>query len=679
MEVKEKSKKRELIKTIAIIFLVILLILTFFSNTFMNYSLPEVATQMVTSGTINAKIRGSGTVSANESYEVVINQTREVRSICVKVGDTVEQGDLLFVLGDMESEELKTAQDTLRNLELEYQRQILELAKSHATDDLTVQCIRSELERAIAQRDANVVTEAEISYAKGDLAQVQSELSQIESILTELKAVQAEAEGEDSAYAAASAKVAELEKKISELNDQIKADQENLKKLDEGDSLSKEWELQDARDTLDKAETKWAADWAAYADLLQHVGYYYRGRSPQVITSSEQVSIEASLARLERIPSDPSDPYDNGLDTAQIRTAYTTLIADQDAVDKAQTAYDRLVQNQNNAYDTTAQARRDLQQRINAAQQELSAAQRQLTAAQQERASLAGSNSQVKEQIRSYEAAQRDREARKKELETALGDLTAKQTLYQEALETIEAKEKQLQEALSGKDIDGQLEDLSLQSKQLEIQRQRELVAKLKEDSVDTEIKAKVSGVISAINVTAGKENTSGQPMATIDVVDRGYTIKISVTNEQAKQVKVGDTADVSNYRWGSDINAVLEAITSDPSAPGQKKLLVFRLTGDVEAGANITLSVGQRSTVMDTIVPKSALREDTNGKFVFVVTSRSTPLGNRYTATRVDVQVLAEDDNNVAVSGVAANDYVITTASKPLSAGDLVRMVENP
>ena len=188
MEVKEKSKKRELIKTIAIIFLVILLILTFFSNTFMNYSLPEVATQMVTSGTINAKIRGSGTVSANESYEVVINQTREVRSICVKVGDTVEQGDLLFVLGDMESEELKTAQDTLRNLELEYQRQILELAKSHATDDLTVQGIRSELERAIAQRDANVVTEAEISYAKGDLAQVQSELSQIESILTELKA-----------------------------------------------------------------------------------------------------------------------------------------------------------------------------------------------------------------------------------------------------------------------------------------------------------------------------------------------------------------------------------------------------------------------------------------------------------------------------------------------------------
>ena len=109
MEVKEKSKKRELIKTIAIIFLAVLLVLTFFSQTIMNHSLPEVATQLVTSGTINAKIRGSGTVAANENYEVVLNQTREIRSVCVKVGDKVEEGDLLFVLGDIESTELKEA------------------------------------------------------------------------------------------------------------------------------------------------------------------------------------------------------------------------------------------------------------------------------------------------------------------------------------------------------------------------------------------------------------------------------------------------------------------------------------------------------------------------------------------------------------------------------------------
>ena len=61
-------KRREWVKTAAIIFLAVLLVLTFFSNTIMNASLPEVATQQVTQGTINAKIRASGTITANETY-----------------------------------------------------------------------------------------------------------------------------------------------------------------------------------------------------------------------------------------------------------------------------------------------------------------------------------------------------------------------------------------------------------------------------------------------------------------------------------------------------------------------------------------------------------------------------------------------------------------------------------
>ena len=79
-----KVKKREWVKTVAIIFLAVMLVLTFFSNTIMNHSLPEVATANVTSGTINAKIRGQGTVSANETYDVTIKQTRKVGSIKVK-------------------------------------------------------------------------------------------------------------------------------------------------------------------------------------------------------------------------------------------------------------------------------------------------------------------------------------------------------------------------------------------------------------------------------------------------------------------------------------------------------------------------------------------------------------------------------------------------------------------
>ena len=48
-------KKREWVKDAAIVFLAVLLVLTFFSNTIMNRNLPEVATQYVSDGTINAK------------------------------------------------------------------------------------------------------------------------------------------------------------------------------------------------------------------------------------------------------------------------------------------------------------------------------------------------------------------------------------------------------------------------------------------------------------------------------------------------------------------------------------------------------------------------------------------------------------------------------------------------
>ena len=91
-----KVKNRAWVKNAVIVFLVILLILTFFSNTIMNRSLAEVATQSITSGSITARVRGSGTVTATGGYEVKATQTREIRSVMVKVGQQVNQGDVLF-------------------------------------------------------------------------------------------------------------------------------------------------------------------------------------------------------------------------------------------------------------------------------------------------------------------------------------------------------------------------------------------------------------------------------------------------------------------------------------------------------------------------------------------------------------------------------------------------------
>ena len=74
-----------------------------------------------------------------------------------------------------------------------------------------------------------------------------------------------------------------------------------------------------------------------------------------------------------------------------------------------------------------------------------------------------------------------------------------------------------------------------------------------------------------------------------------------------------------------------------------------------------------------------SAIRSDNNGSFVLAISQKSSPLGNRYIAKRVSIEVLASDDNNSAVVADLGNgDYVITTGSGPIKNGDQVRMADS-
>ena len=74
---KEKDKKRDkkdIVKNVAIVFLCIMLALTFFSNTIMNYSLAQVATTTVDSGEIVKEIPISGEIVAEDPYEVTVKE-----------------------------------------------------------------------------------------------------------------------------------------------------------------------------------------------------------------------------------------------------------------------------------------------------------------------------------------------------------------------------------------------------------------------------------------------------------------------------------------------------------------------------------------------------------------------------------------------------------------------------
>ena len=200
-----KVKNREWVKNAAIVLLAALLVLTFFSNTIMNRNLPEVATQSVSDGTINAKVRGTGTVTANGSNVVKAEETREIRAVMIKAGQSVEVGDVLFVLGSGDKSELEQAQEQLQQLQLSYQRTALggsytdytadELRLAAAWEDYiqaeaaldsmdpmgntgsdAYRYLQKQLDKATAERDAaKEAYEAALAQAQGDLSSAEGE------------------------------------------------------------------------------------------------------------------------------------------------------------------------------------------------------------------------------------------------------------------------------------------------------------------------------------------------------------------------------------------------------------------------------------------------------------------------------------------------------------------------
>ena len=155
-------------------------------------------------------------------------------------------------------------------------------------------------------------------------------------------------------------------------------------------------------------------------------------------------------------------------------------------------------------------------------------------------------------------------------------------------------------------------------------------------------------------------------------------TTSFSVTNAQAQKLKVGDVAKPQNaWMFSDEFKATLTSIKNDKTDPSGKKLLTFKIEStEVTPGQSLALAIGERSIEYDMVVPNSAIKTGSTGKFVLAINSKSSPLGNRYIATNVEVEVLASDDNYTAISAALNGDeFVITTSTKPVKAGEQVRL----
>mgnify|MGYP000185922639 FL=1 len=575
------TDRKDKIKNITIIFLLVLLILTFFSNTIMNYSLVEVSTQQVTSGQITSKVRGSGSVEASESYSVTIEETRKIATVNVKKDAEVATGDLLFTLEDTDSDELDAAKKSLNEAQAAYESAVL-------TAGITVaerQSIEAGKGSSLTQK------QNEIAAANQRVKDAQAAVDAAQASVDKIKA-QIDAVSNSTTDTTAEEKaVLDAEKKNSEAQDSLTSAESAYTPVKSAYDTALSG-LQSAQSTYDEAKT-------AYDNL------------PSTATEADKQTAKTSVAIAE----------------TKLKAAKATYDARKDDLNKVQ-----------GSYDSAKSAATDSKNALSNANYNLSVKK------------LTGTNT-----------------AEANNLQAQLNTATAALTDANSALTSATNDQKKVTDKISG--------EVTIASAYKTMTDLQEEVAKLQAKSIGTEITSPISGTVTDIAVTAGTTVNANDVMMTIQPENKAYVLQFSVTENQAKKVRVGDTAEILNNWYGNDVSAVVSAIRKDPQNRSNS-IIICEMKGDVSVGDSYTLSIGEQSSNYDTIVPTSAIREDSNGKFILIIESKSTPLGNRYYARRVDVDVITSDDTKSAVTGALEGyEYVITTTTKPIKENEQVRL----
>lgn len=645
-----ENKRREWVKTAAIIFLTIMLLLTFFSNTIMNYSLPEVSAKYVQSGSLSEQIRGTATVEAAQQYEVkYTGASRVVQAVEVKQGDTVEKGQVLLRFEEGESPDLQQAQSDLEAKQDEYRTKLLDAGVDYSADELSIKNLQEDIARL-----------KESLGGSDDYLKKLDEQKVLEDKINDL-----------------TKQSNELTKESKVFEDELTHITEQLTALSSDDYESLDDVYSKVLSPLYDDVVKYKAEKEKYDKKVEQI----TKELGKEVTNEDIINKQAEIEKLQSQLSSLNQKYLNALfdDKADIVSINQSISDTNTDLGKARSELYELYNKQ-----TTSNL---ISQKLKTATNNQTTFTNSFTDAENK---LNLKKIEVSKKLNAEKKAVKAKADKKNneldDVKAEIEDVKLDKTQADADLETInsiESKERDLESqklALQKKQKDDLVaagkDDIATEALQREIKRLEEKVEKLKADAAGGEITAQVAGVISSMKIVAGETLESGTSVASIEMTEKGYTASFSVTLDQAKKVKVGDNADIQ-YFWGGEAQAKLTQIKADQS-DSQKKQLVFDITGDVTPGQSLQLVLGGKGQPYECIIPNNAIKEDSNGKFVLTVVAKSSPLGNRYIAKRADITVLASDGVNTAVTGVVQSDFIISTSTKPINAGDQVRLVDD-
>lgn len=181
----------------------------------------------------------------------------------------------------------------------------------------------------------------------------------------------------------------------------------------------------------------------------------------------------------------------------------------------------------------------------------------------------------------------------------------------------------------------------------------------------NSQIKAPIDGLITAVNYSVGEQFVPSKPVITI-LGEGAYDIKVLVSEADINKVKVGDSAEITLDAFGDEniFNGTIYFI--EPAETIIQDVIYYSVTINfdpkkekIKSGmtANIVITTNQKSDII--AIPSRSITDRDDGKFVQLLVSGQVKEQKVITGLRGD------GGNVEIIDGLKAGDIIITKIIK--------------
>lgn len=625
------KKKKKIVRVTALL-LGIMLLCTLISKSIYAYQLPQVTAEEAKQKTLGRQIRLSGTVLQSREYAVSTLPAIKVETVEVGKGDAVEEGTLLFKLDARDlAEQIAQQELAVKKLEvqiavLQYNQELADEKKVRDTDRLLADYLDTAEEKEIAV-DRAKITEEE---ARQDLQAHLEDAPQL-----------TDSEGRAAAWEEYKSWLAQGERLQEEVDVLTKKLAALQKKVDT------------AQTALDAAQQgTWQAGTEFSLDSVQEGGS----------------AVPETLYDAAEAPDSAAEAPDSGAETPK-DTAEAPDSATEVPDDVPETPGDALDPSENAPEDGAAQTPDPaaLQSALKAAIAERDACSTKLEAAQ-EKLQKYQAELKTEPDFAEEDAAQKSWES---QAETLRRELESAGWSYEDAQRQKETALKEAQRSVDDSVVSENMED-ALALDQLELSWLKQVLEGYRElQKQDGKIIAEKSGIVTAVNVTAGSDTPDGAAVVYADQKE-ALDFQMVLTKEEKKYI---DRGTQGSLQLGNS-QEVCAVEYLEQQADGSYLALLSLPEGMGSIGEGGTFTVSWQSRTYPCCVLLNAVYEENQQNYIYVIRRQQGILGEELAAEKRYVTVLERGDSYAALdpSGLAEGEEIIVTSTMALTDGDVIR-----